>query len=59
MEPLCTVPEYRHKGLASAALTQHYRRFKEMGGKLLTGGNNDFYQKIGYDTQEYSWIYRK
>lgn len=27
MEPLCTIPEYQHKGLASAALTQHYRRF--------------------------------
>ena len=26
MEPLCTVPQHRRKGLASAALTQHYDR---------------------------------
>ncbi len=59
MEPLCTIPEYQHKGLASAALTEHYRRFKEMGGRILTGGGNEFYKKIGYDVEEYSWIYKK
>lgn len=59
MEPLCTIPEYQHKGLASAALTQHYRRFKEIGGKILTGGGNDFYKKIGYDVEVYSHVYKK
>lgn len=59
MEPLCTIPEYQHRGLAAAALTEHYRRFKEMGGKILTGGGNDFYKKIGYDVEEYSWVYKK
>ncbi len=58
MEPLCTIPEYQHQGLASAALTRHYRRFKEMGGEYLTGGGNDFYKKIGYDVEVYSFIYR-
>mgnify|MGYP003303238733 FL=1 len=59
MEPLCTIPEYQHKGLAAAALTEHYRRFKKMGGKLLTGGGSEFYKKIGYDVEEYSWVYQK
>jgi len=59
MEPLCTIPEYQHKGLASAALTEHYRKFKKMGGKVLTGGGNDFYKKIGYDVEEYSLVYKK
>ncbi len=59
MEPLCTIPEYRHRGLASAALTEHYKRFKQMDGKVLTGGGNDFYKKIGYDVEEYSWVYKK
>ena len=59
MEPLCTIPEYQHKGLASAALSKHYGRFKEMGGKILTGGDNEFYKKIGYDTEEYTWVYKK
>lgn len=59
MEPLCTIPEYRHQGLAAAALTGHYRKFKEMGGKFLTGGGNDFYRRIGYDVEVYTLIYRR
>ncbi len=59
LEPLCTIPEYRHRGLAAAALTRHYRTFKELGGKFLTGGGNEFYKKIGYDTEVYSLIYKK
>lgn len=49
MEPLCTVPEYRNKGLAAAALTQHYRRLKALGAEYMTGGGNDFYRRIGYE----------
>ncbi len=59
MEPLCTIPEYQHRGLASAALAEHYRKFKEKGGRVLTGGGNEFYKKIGYDTEVYSLIYKK
>ena len=58
MEPLCTALAYQHKGLASAALTAHYRKFKALGGKVLTGGGSDFYRKIGYDTEVVSLIYR-
>ncbi|MBE6935938.1 MAG: GNAT family N-acetyltransferase [Ruminococcaceae bacterium] len=56
MEPLCTAPEYRGRGLAAAALTEHYRRFKPLGARLMTGGDNPFYQKIGYD-QEVLWTH--
>ena len=49
MEPLCTVPQYRNKGLAAAALTQHYRRLKGLGAEYMTGGGNDFYRRIGYE----------
>lgn len=57
MEPLCTIPEYRHKGLASAALSLHYYRMKELGAECMTGGGNDFYRKIGYNrkTRSYGW----
>jgi GNAT superfamily N-acetyltransferase len=48
MEPLCTIPEYRHKGLASAALTEMYRRKKALGATHMTGGLDGFYKKIGY-----------
>ena len=48
MEPLCTAPEHRRKGLAAAALTQHYRRMKALGATHMTGGGDPFYEKIGY-----------
>ncbi len=48
LEPLCTIPEYRHKGLAAAALSELYRRTKALGATYMTGGGNDFYKAIGY-----------
>ena len=48
MEPLCTAPEHRRKGLAAAALTLHYRRMKALGATHMTGGADPFYEKIGY-----------
>lgn len=58
MEPLCTVPEYRHMGLASAALTRHYHRLKRLGARYMTGGGNEFYRKIGYK-DEIHWLHLK
>lgn len=57
MEPLCTIPEYRHRGLALAALSKHYDRMKELGAECMTGGGNDFYRRIGYNrkTRSYGW----
>ena len=49
MEPLCTVPEYRHRGLAAAALSRHYQTLKPLGAEWMTGGGNEFYHKIGYN----------
>lgn len=58
MEPLCTVPECRRRGLASAALSKHYNRMKELGAECMTGGGNDFYRRIGYNrgVKTYGWI---
>lgn len=47
MEPLATVPEHRRKGLASAALSELYRRMKPLGATHMTGGANKFMQKLG------------
>ena len=58
MEPLCTVPEYRNRGLAAAALSEMYRNTKKMGATHMTGGFNGFYQKIGYRPAE-KWAYWK
>ncbi|MDO4312519.1 MAG: hypothetical protein Q4C52_05495 [Eubacteriales bacterium] len=48
MEPLCTILEYRHRGLALAALSELYRRTKILGATHMTGGENEFCKKIGY-----------
>lgn len=49
MEPLCTIPEYRGKGLAAAALAEMYRRMKPLGATHMTGGDNPFYAAIGFE----------
>lgn len=58
MEPLCTIPEHRNKGLASAALSELYRRMKKLGAVYMTGGMNEFYRKIGFK-QAVKWTYWK
>ena len=56
MEPLCTIPEYRRRGLAAAALSELYRRMKALGATHMTGGWHDFYKAIGYKTAEkWTW----
>lgn len=58
MEPLCTIPKYRGRGLAAAALTRHYETFKPMGAKYMTGGSHPFYAKIGY-SERIHWMHYK
>lgn len=48
MEPLCTVPQFRGKGLTAAALSEMYRRMKSLGATHMTGGGDPFYAAIGF-----------
>lgn len=59
MEPLCTHPDHRKKGLASAALSLHYKRMKALGATHMTGGGDPFYQKLGYGKDYHCTIWRK
>ncbi len=59
MEPLCTVPEHQHKGLAAAALSHHEKNLRPLGAEVMTGGGNDFYRKIGYKGVHVYGHYRK
>ena len=59
MEPLCTIPEYRHRGLAAAALSLHARRMRARGAEWMTGGGNDFYRRIGYRDTVHWGFWRK
>lgn len=56
MEPLCTIPKYRKKGLAAAALSEHYRRRKPLGATHMTGGGDPFYDKLGFQPT-IQWIF--
>ena len=53
------VPEHRKKGLASAALSLHYKRMKALGATHMTGGGDPFYQKLGYEKGYHCTIWRK
>ncbi len=59
VEPLCTIPEYRHRGLASAAMFELYRRMKPLGATHMTGGFHQFYKAIGYNKPAEKWTYWK
>ena len=56
MEPLCTVPEHRRKGLAAAALSELYRRTKALGATHMTGGGDPFYDRVGYEPK-IEWVF--
>ena len=59
MEPLCTHPDHRNRGLAAAALTQHYRTLKPLGATHMTGGENPFYKKVGYGKGSHWTFWKK
>lgn len=48
LEPLCTLPEHRRKGLAAAILSELARRMLPLGATRMTGGSNPFYAAIGF-----------
>lgn len=58
MEPLCTVPGYRGRSLASAILSELARRMHRLGAQQMTGGSNPFYGKIGFRPSDI-WTYWK
>lgn len=59
MEPLCTAPEHRRKGLAAAALSRHYHKMKALGATHMTGGADPFYEKIGYGNGSHWTIWKR
>lgn len=56
MEPLCTVPEHRRKGLAAAAMAELRRRLVPLGATHMTGGGDPFYDRVGFKPQ-IEWIF--
>lgn len=59
LEPLCTMPEYRKMGLASAALSELSKRTVALGATHMTGGVHKFYSDLGYGTVSYNELWKK
>lgn len=49
LEPLSTVSQYCHKGLAKALLYEAINRTAKMGATYMIGGSREFYKAIGYE----------
>lgn len=59
LEPLCTHPKYRKKGLAKALLYTAIHNISKIGAIYMTGGDNAFYNHIGFETKYYHVWYKK
>ena len=56
LEPLCTVPAHRRRGLAAAALSILQTRMQALGATHLTGGGDPFYRRLGFAEQA-RWLH--
>ena len=56
MEPLCTAPAHRRRGLAAAAMSEMYRRMQPLGATHMTGGGDPFYDQVGFKP-EIEWCF--
>ena len=49
VEPVCTVPEYRNRGISKALLAEAFSRVKMLGAKrAIVISEMDFYKKLGF-----------
>ena len=50
LEPVATVPAYRRKGLARAAVYEAMRRVADLGARrIFVGSDQEFYLAIGFE----------
>ncbi|MBR2592225.1 MAG: GNAT family N-acetyltransferase, partial [Oscillospiraceae bacterium] len=60
VEPVCTVPAYRGKGIASALLTEAFARAKALGAKkAYVISDLPFYERLGFEKTRSYTFYRK
>ena len=60
VEPVCTVPAHRGKGLARALLSEALARAKTLGAKrAYVISDLAFYEKLGFETDRHFTFYRK
>ena len=60
VEPVCTVPAYRGKGIAPTLLSEAFNRAKALGAKTAyVISDLPFYEKLGFKTVQHYTFYRK
>ena len=60
VEPVCTIPGYRGRGIASALLAEGLNRAKRLGaGKAYVISDLPFYEKLGFEKAQHYVFYRK
>ena len=60
VEPVCTVPAHRGKGLARALLSEALARAKTLGAeRAYVISDLAFYEKLGFETDRHFTFYRK
>lgn len=58
IEPVCTVPQYRGKGIAKAVLFEALKRARELGaGKAYVISEMDFYKRLGFKQHSHYTFY--
>ena len=60
VEPVCTIPDYRGKGIASALLSEAFSRAKSLGAKkAYVISDLPFYENLGFEKAQHYSFYRK
>ena len=60
VEPVCTIPGYRGKGIAAALLSEAFSRAKALGAKkAYVISDLPFYEKLGFEKAQHCSFYRK
>lgn len=58
VEPVCTIPEYRHKGLGKAVVLEALKRSCSLGAKkAYVISDNPFYKSIGFHQHSHYTFY--
>jgi GNAT superfamily N-acetyltransferase len=61
LEPVCTIPSYRGKGIAKALIYEGFNRVKELGANIVyVESDMEFYKRIGFiHKYHYDFYWRK
>ena len=58
IEPVCTIPQYRNRGIAKAVLTEALKRASDLGAKrAYVISDSEFYKRVGFKQHSHYTFY--